>query len=654
MNLLQMSVSGAVMIAVIILFRTLCINRLPKKTFLILWGVVLLRLLLPFSFPSTLSIYSLLADSAVFTEALSEAPGSPLPTQNMAGQQVNGFSPDALSENTLPGVREGYLWQSFSPSPWKSLAPWASLTSPAGPAARMGLSPLTVLWIVCMALCAAYFLLSYLYCRSKFQKALPVHNAFVHKWLQNHHLLRTMAVRQSKYVSAPLTYGILRPIILLPENTDWENTLQLQYMLEHEYIHIRRADAFWKLLMTTALCIHWFNPLVWAMYLLFNRDIELTCDESVVRHFGDRSRASYARTLISMEEQKLKLYPFCNSFHKNATEERITSIMKTKKATFLTILLAIILIIAIIILFATSAASKEDAPADIPDTDLMDPPSGYVNPANPSSPSDPSLSDTRPGPASSALSGAAPSTTLTFTIEGLTEEVPAYLFVGDGYSLYVTDDFHSQTPDAWVADSNENVQFWVTHFDDLSLEDASGQLSADSRFPFPVEDMSTMEGWEKGAFSGADSWVHLLVGSQTYKDSAGQEMMWTVKLMEWDGDTWGLFSCYPAEAEEGFGQRLPVILDTFAVTVTGEQTGQEAISMEQTGQEALMAEFSEIAMEEFEAACLSFATAYFSGNADNLTPFLSASYEDDFYQYLSLELIREEDSWKIAFYGPEM
>ncbi|MBO4981284.1 MAG: hypothetical protein J6C84_05240 [Lachnospiraceae bacterium] len=131
--------------------------------------------------------------------------------------------------------------------------------------------------------------------------------------------------------------------------------------------------------------------------------------------------------------------------------------MKTKKATFLTILLALILIIAVIVLFATSAAPKENPPAEVSDTDLMDPP---------------------PGSQSSALSGAAPSTTLTFTIEGLTEEVPAELFVGDGYSLYITEDFQSLAPDARIADSNENVQFWVTHFDDLSLEDASLRLIA--------------------------------------------------------------------------------------------------------------------------------------------------------------------------------
>ena len=107
----------------------------------------------------------------------------------------------------------------------------------------------------------------------------------------------------------------------MPKKKDWENSQQLKYVLLHEYTHICRFDMVTKLIAALALCIHWFNPFVWAMYILFNRDIELSCDESVVRHFGENTKSFYARTLITMEEKKSGLTPLYNSFSRNAIEE---------------------------------------------------------------------------------------------------------------------------------------------------------------------------------------------------------------------------------------------------------------------------------------------------------------------------------------------
>lgn len=129
-------------------------------------------------------------------------------------------------------------------------------------------------------------------------------------------------------VSSPLTYGIFHPVILMPKQTDWKNTKELQYILSHEYVHIYHYDIARKLIAIIAICIHWFNPFVWGMYFFFNRDMELACDESVVHMFGETSKSTYARMLISMETKKRSLTPFCNHFSKNAIEERITAIMK--------------------------------------------------------------------------------------------------------------------------------------------------------------------------------------------------------------------------------------------------------------------------------------------------------------------------------------
>ena len=97
-----------------------------------------------------------------------------------------------------------------------------------------------------------------------------------------------------------LTYGVFHPVILMPKQTDWKNINQLRYIFSHEYVHIYRFDTIAKLIATYALCIHWFNPLVWVMYILFNRDIELACDESVIRQFGDKSKSAYSLMLISI------------------------------------------------------------------------------------------------------------------------------------------------------------------------------------------------------------------------------------------------------------------------------------------------------------------------------------------------------------------
>ena len=295
MSLLQMSFAGTVMILAIILIRALAINLLPKKTFLVLWGIAVMRLVLPFSIPSVLSVYSLIGNHA--------------PAVNPAkGPQTFGMLPTEITEQmaTMPG----------------------NISNTANP-----VSVWVIVWTVGVLTCAFVFAVAYWKCRKEFQTSFPVNNDFIKNWLSTHRLKRQITIRQSSRFSAPLTYGVFRPVILMPTSSEWENTKALQYILAHEYVHIRRFDSATKLVLIAAVCVHWFNPLVWAMYILANRDIELSCDEAVVRLFGENTRAAYARSLISMEETRSGLTPLCNNFNKNAIEERITAIMKIKKAS---------------------------------------------------------------------------------------------------------------------------------------------------------------------------------------------------------------------------------------------------------------------------------------------------------------------------------
>lgn len=323
MSLLNMSFSGAVFIIAIMIIRAITINRLPKKTFLVLWILVLLRLLIPFSIPSIFSVYTLISNN-ISAPAFSEA------ETDSISQTAQPESPVAA----MPGT--GQLQQS-APS---------SVSLPF------------VIWCIGMIDLAVFFATSYLRCLREFETALPIHCPYVRHWLKEHPLKRRISIKQLDKISSPMTYGIFHPVILMPKSTDWENNKELQYVLMHEYVHVYRFDAVKKLLMIIALCIHWFNPFVWVMYILFNRDIELTCDENVIRILGEQSKSDYSLMLINMETRKSGVLPLCNNFSKNAIEERITAIMKTKKTTIFSLILACLIIFGTTTVFATSAQAN--------------------------------------------------------------------------------------------------------------------------------------------------------------------------------------------------------------------------------------------------------------------------------------------------------
>lgn len=333
MSLIQMSFSGAVMILAVIAVRALALNRLPKKIFVLLWAVILMRLLIPFSIPSVLSAYSFVERNETIQEPLANTP-------------VNYM---------LPRETEGQINMN-------------AVTTQTSQSNVSGFPIRQVVWIAGMILCAAFFIVSYLRCYFEFRTSLPVRNEFAVKWLEEHPLKRSVQIRQSDQISTPLTYGIFKPVILMPKKTDWENRQQLQYVLLHEYMHIRHFDMVWKLIAAAALCVHWFNPAVWAMYILFNRDIELYCDESVVRQFGDDSKVSYAKALITMEEKRRGLPSLSNNFSKNAIEKRITAIMKTRKRTVWAIIGGAMILVVVIVLFATSAENRTGSQIDSEET----------------------------------------------------------------------------------------------------------------------------------------------------------------------------------------------------------------------------------------------------------------------------------------------
>ncbi len=326
-----MSFSAAVIILAIIVCRALLINKLPKKVFLALWTVAMLRLLVPYSIPSILSIYSL-AGQNQFIMGKAE---SIISYGNQKQEQKENIKNSVTKEEDKKTAGNRNTIGNSSFSMWKQV------------------------WSAGFIICAAVFIVAYILCYKRFCTSVPVNNEFTKEWLKSHKTIRHISIRQSGFIKSPLSYGNFNPVILLPETTDWKDLKKLSYILEHEFVHIKRLDAVTKLFLIIAVCIHWFNPLVWVMYILLNRDIELACDETVVRHFGENSKADYALVLIGMEEEKSGIVPLGSNFSRNAAEERIMAIMHIKKNSIFVYIGAFLLFVIVVSVFATSADGRQ-------------------------------------------------------------------------------------------------------------------------------------------------------------------------------------------------------------------------------------------------------------------------------------------------------
>lgn len=324
MNLTEMSVAGSALILVTLVLRRLLGGRLPRWTMPILWWTALLRLLLPLEIPSPVSIRGLLPSRASGMAAL-----------------------EPLS------------------SPVSALEPRSAAQAAQYAAAAHGqVSPALVAWTVGFTACAVALLWFWGSSLRNFRESLPLADETARRWLSAHPTLRRIQVRQSDRIDSPLTYGLLRPVILLPARRDWSEA-ELECVLAHEYSHIRHLDSLTKGLLLLAACVHWFNPLVWGMTMWAGRDLELRCDEHAARLLGEARRGSYALTLLRLEEARDAFPPSFNYFTTNSISERIETLMKRKKASMLAAGLALVLMFAAGAVFATSASAKGDGPTAI-------------------------------------------------------------------------------------------------------------------------------------------------------------------------------------------------------------------------------------------------------------------------------------------------
>ena len=592
MSLIQMSTSGAVMILAVLLIRFAAVNRLPKKLFILLWEAALLRLLLPFSIPSVFSIYT--AVRRVMTRSVIGWNGA------VQSAQGTGIPQGAGTALPVPENMASTLLE-------------IEITESAGT-----LSIWTILWLTGVCICAVFFVIAYLRCRREFEMSLPVHHDFSARWLREHPLRRRVQLRQSDRIKTPLTYGVLKPVILLPKETDWNDSRQLSYVLLHEQIHIRRLDSLRKLVMTAALCIHWFNPFVWLMYILFNRDMELVCDEAVVHACGRRSRSAYARTLISMEERKSPALPLCNSFSRSAVKERVTAVMKTKKMTLWLGIVCVVILAAVVVFLATSADGGRPQ-----ETEQMEPDSG--------------------------------------TPQEAPEPDAAPLYVGAGFTLNIPEeewqiyDENMPAPQVMSATYDSETGLWVEHYEEAAsdvearlleegyLYDASG-----SKLQLQSGDFLT----EVRIFSGeGDAWTvcsrRLAAAEET---EARLDAIAATFAAVPDGQGGG----QPETTENAEQAALREMITSFFTACFTEDpdTLRQYFSSSYSGTPETYSVPDGVESLEIRAVKGLDAVAEENGGSCVLSVEFTAPGEDS-YTYLTAECVKENGEWKVLSYGLE-
>lgn len=363
MRLWQMSFYGGALILAVALIRRGLQERIPREAFLALWAVAVLRLLVPFALCTDFNVYAwteeiLLEDKGQGRdwERILSALGSGSSGEGAFwGENRGDGKATLISGDAGKGAAEEMPWGSRKAGTEGSFLKARSFLSAAGKG---------VYWIGFLA-SASYYLIAYVRCRKEFRFSLPVEDPFVLEWEKKLSFIRKVSVRQSQAVAAPVTYGVFHPVILLPEEKVWEDARQLGFALEHEAEHIRHIDAAKKLLLVMAVCIHWFNPLVWRMAALANMDMELACDGRVIRRYGLCSKSAYASALIHMEEKKGNWMALGSRFSDNGLEERIVAIMNMKKRPVGAMMAAVIVVAGVTTVFATVPGREKGSAAQM-------------------------------------------------------------------------------------------------------------------------------------------------------------------------------------------------------------------------------------------------------------------------------------------------
>ena len=336
----NMSLTASVVILAVLAVRRL-LRRAPKVFSYALWAVVLFRLLCPVSVTSAVSLLGAL--------------GAPA-QERSAVTSVVEYVPADIVRNMAPTVTP-LPQEPFPAEPGENIVSTApSVTQPAAaPASPLSgpVAVLTLTWLTGMALLLLYSVISRLRLRRRLVGAVRLEDN----------------IYLADYIPSPFVMGLFRPKIYLPSTlTETERG----YILRHEQYHLRRRDHAVKLLSFLALCVHWFNPLVWAAFILAGKDMEMSCDEAVVRELGEDIRADYSASLLSLATGRRIVAGMPLAFGEGDTGGRIRNLLNWKRPQPWIIAVCAVVCVGLIALCAAnpkgSGTPTEDPPASQAET----------------------------------------------------------------------------------------------------------------------------------------------------------------------------------------------------------------------------------------------------------------------------------------------
>ena len=309
LKIINMSISASWLVLAVLILRFV-LKKAPKWINVLLWGIVAIRLICPFSFESTLSL-------------IPSAETIPL----------------NIGMDTTPTINSGISAINNAVNPIIS----QSNTPMAG--ASVNLLQITIgiyeyIWIFGMIALALYTAISYWRLCRKVDTAV--------RYKDN--------IFQSENVSFPFVLGIIKPRIYLPFKM---NGQYLEHVVAHEQAHICRKDHWWKPLGFLLLMIHWFNPLMWLAYVLLCRDIELACDEKVIKELGNEQRGDYTQALVACSVNRRMIAACPLAFGEVSVKERVKYVMNYKKPAFWVIIISVIVCVGVAVCFLTNP--KQDS-----------------------------------------------------------------------------------------------------------------------------------------------------------------------------------------------------------------------------------------------------------------------------------------------------
>lgn len=322
---LNMSVTGSVVILFVLLAR-LVLRKAPKVFSYALWAVVLFRLLCPVSVTANFSLLGLFDTTAVEN------------TPHTTAVEYIPYDALHIPETGVQQVPAGVNQEGNSSFPQGHAALEARLLEGAPDVASF-------VWLTGMAVMLIYSAVSYILLRRK--------------------LIGAVALRDNIYladgIGSPFVLGLIRPRVYLPSALPEQ---EQGYIILHEQHHIRRGDHMLKALAFTALCIHWFNPLVWAAFVLSSKDMEMSCDEAVVKKLGEGIRTDYSASLLSLATGRRIIAGTPLAFGEGDPKSRIKNMLSWKKPRTRIVFAAAIVCVTVIIFCAANPQSIEENPTE--------------------------------------------------------------------------------------------------------------------------------------------------------------------------------------------------------------------------------------------------------------------------------------------------